>query len=487
MTDIDMNALRFVEIETDPEILDKGETALHGALHILQYQFDPAYTFVLYRFNRIGIKHPTLDAIITMDTDNNPTLGINYEKFIEMSLLAQVSLLEHHVGHLMSGHLGNRLGTELREYCEKKFGTFFGRKLYSLIIESIADSYVTYPGALKDAGRPHYDVRRLGMDRWSYTLNVLQKLEDLIEKQGGGSQDGQNKILQQIVGAMSDDESEWDEDCQPLSFDVDGESDVGNGKEIPGAGGGLDGETGGLPVKDIIHIDSREDGLIAEDKVREICKEAIRSTEHKSRGYLSGDASQFIEADEKPPIVPWHQRLNHMITSGISTERRVTKRRLNRRNPDFGFGRVLMNLTTVGFIIDTSGSMGKDELCRIDAELNAIAQITEQPIPVIHCDAGVAKCEEYRRGVKLEKFFGRGGTDFKPALHYVKKNFREVPDILVYFTDGYGGRLDDDNPIIEPWESTMLWILTPKGMGEEQFRARITELGEVIKVEDWDQ
>ena len=166
-------------------------------------------------------------------------------------------------------------------------------------------------------------------------------------------------------------------------------------------------------------------------------------------------------------------------------ERRITKTRMNRRNPDFGFGRVHENVTVVTFVIDTSGSMGKTELAHVDAELAAIVQNTENPVHVIHCDTGVAKCEEYSRGTKMEEFWGRGGTSFEPALEYIRDEMEEIPDLIVYFTDGYGGRLDDDNPIIHPSMSDVLWILTPNGMDEDRFRERITKQGDVIKVEEW--
>jgi predicted metal-dependent peptidase len=193
---------------------------------------------------------------------------------------------------------------------------------------------------------------------------------------------------------------------------------------------------------------------------------------------------QFIEAADSQPVVPWFQRINQVVSSGISMERRVTKRRLNRRNPDFGFGRVNLNTTRVCFIIDTSGSMADAELAHIDAELRCLSQLTEEPLTIVHCDANVAKSETYRYGTRLQEFFGRGGTSFEPALQFVKE-MDEPPDLVCYFTDGYGGRLNDDEPILHPALFDVLWILTPGGMDEEKFKERITSLGEVIKIEDW--
>jgi hypothetical protein len=473
--DVQEHFLKYADLEKDPEIINDGESALHTALQILHQHVDKAFSFILYRFNRIGIKHESLDAVLTMDKDCIPTLCINYSKFKDMTLLCQIGLLEHMVGHLMSGHMGSKLGKEMLAYCERMYGLEHGRKMYHLVTESVADSYVTYPGALKDNGRPHYDVRRLGLDRWSYTLTVLNRMESLLDEGGNDGGDGENKndpnglgaALQALINNMGQDE---DDD------------------EIGSPGGEVGNATGNLPVKDLVSLRSDKDSIMAEDMVRDICKEAIdRNPTSKSRGFLEGDAGQFVKASDTPPVVPWHQRVNHIITSGISTERRITKKRINRRNPDFGFGRVYINMTRLLFVIDTSGSMGEDSLCHVDAELSCIAQVTEQDIQIIHCDAGVAKCETYRRGMRLEEFFGRGGTTFDPALEYIRDEVIEKPDIIVYFTDGYGGSLDDDNPIIPEHESRILWLLTPDGMDEKTFRDRITKLGDVIKIEKWNE
>lgn len=459
---------------------------------------DPAFSFVMYRFNRAGIKHPKLDAVIYLDKNGVPTLGVNYAKFVKMSPLAQIATIEHQVGHLMCGHLGDRLGYELKEYCEHKFGEKMGRQIYYLTVETVADMFVTYPGALKDSGRSYYDIRKLGLPRWDYTLNALHRVEELLDPNGGGGGgNGQpnpemEELLNQLAEKMRN-SSSWQKGDQagPKMDDVDDIPDDGDGSEGQGEGGGspeqmMNDETGGVDVKDLLFVPNKKDAMMAEDKIREIVRQAVEhSQSSKSRGYMNGDASQFIESANEQPVVPWYQRLNHVITSGLSMERKITKRRLNRRNPAFGFGRINENITTICFVIDTSGSMGSGDLSHVDAELAAIVQNTENPVHVIHCDAGVAKCEEYHRGMKMESFWGRGGTSFEPALEYIREEMQEVPDLIVYFTDGYGGRLDDDNPIIHPSEAELLWILTPNGMDEDRFRDSITKQGDVIKVEEW--
>jgi len=482
--------LQGIEFEDDPEIIAEGEEKLHAVLQIMTVHVDPAFSFVMYRFNRAAIKHPTLDAVLYLDKGGAPTLGINYAKFNKLTPLTQIGIIEHQVGHLLCGHLGDRLGHEMRTYCEMKYGDKMGKQVYYLTVEMIADMFVTYPGALKDAGRPYYDIRKLSLPRWDATLNAMRRVEDLLDPGGKGTQHGQpSEQMQQLMDMLSQkvrNSSSWQKgDGKDPSKSIKNMQDDGDSSEESGDSGDLSG-SGGLPVKDLLFVPDKEQAMLAESKTREIVMQAMEQTRsEKNRGYMKGDVAQFIESLSVQPVVPWYQRLNHVISSGISLERRITKRRLNRRNPDFGFGRVHENITTVCFVIDTSGSMGADELSHVDAELAAIVQNTENPVSVIHCDTGVAKCEEYNRGMKMEKFWGRGGTSFEPALRYIKEEMAPIPDLVVYFTDGYGGKLDDDNPIIHPGESSLLWILTPTGMDEDRFRNHITEQGEVIKVEEW--
>lgn len=494
----------IVEYETDEDVINEGEACFHSLMHVISSYEDPAFSYIIYRFNRAAIKHPTLDAVMYLDRNDIPTLGINYRRLVKMTPLEQISVVQHQVGHLMCGHLGDRLGYQLRQYCEQKFGMEMGHKIYYLTVEAIADCFVSYPGALKNAGRPYYDIRKLGLPRFDCTMNVLSRVEELLagsEAGGSSKEEALNELISKMLNSGSWQRGDHDIESNSRKKSVGGLSDDGDTPDEPedgddgessgdpksGDDSRLKEETGGMDVKDLLCTRSKRDATLSENKIANILKEAIEKTSsYKNRGYLKGDASQIIEALTKPPAVPWFQKLNHAVSSGIAMERRVSKMRLNRRNPDFGFGRVTDNVTRVAFIIDTSGSMGVDELKYVDAELNGIAQNTELDIQLIHCDAGIAKAETYRKGMHLTEFFGRGGTDFTPALTYLKENSPEgLPDITVYFTDGYGGKLNDDNPIIGPWESHLIWVLTPNGLSEENFRNQITQLGEVIKIEDW--
>ena len=448
--------------EGNPEIIDKGEKDFHKILYTLHNDVDPALTFITYRFNRVGIQHETIDSVCFADSDGIPTLGINYEKFGKHTPLAQMGIVEHNIGHFMSGHVGNRLGLDMRAYCEDTYGKVMGRRLYYAVIEAAADSYVSYPEQLVNEGIPYYDVKKIGLARWAHTLEILKRIEELMDDYRGGDPEVDlEEALNHVINSLLGDSGQVD----------------GNANDPAAA------ENGGTPAKDFVLNNSRTDNSIVENKLRQMIKEAIERSPDKARGFMSGDAAQFVAAEDVQPVVPWFQQLNHSVSSALSEERRTTRKRLNRRDPTFGFGRVNENITRVVFVVDTSGSMGAEDLRAVNSQLEYIVQNAEE-VRVIHCDAGVAKEEMYRRGMSLQEFFGRGGTSFDPALEYIRDNM-EMPDAIVYFTDGYGGKLDDENPIIGDWETRLVWVLTPNGLSEERFTESITRQGEVIKVEQW--
>jgi predicted metal-dependent peptidase len=105
--------------------------------------------------------------------------------------------------------------------------------------------------------------------------------------------------------------------------------------------------------------------------------------------------------------------------------------------------------------IDTSGSMSTDMLGMIDSELSKLAKHHE--VLVVECDAQIQRTYPYRPvGCDARVAFGRGGTDFRPVL---SKDFlaRHKPDLVLYFTDGYGPapRKAPTVPVI--------WCLLPGG------------------------
>lgn len=468
--------------ESDQDIASRGDAYVSECLAELYEGLDPAYAFIMLRFNRTGISHPSLPAVCYVDEDGIPTLGMNYRMLLGLHKYAVIGLIQHIVGHYMSGHVGNRFGRELREYCIRKHGQQAGTKLFYKIVEMVADAHVSLPEYLEEAGFTVTTPESIGLGRWAHTLQVLKVLEKQ-QGEGGGQDDSSNQPEASGQAGGSGAASEGD---------GDGDSD-GNAQPAEGDGnsGDLSMETGGASTKDVLNETSKSAEMLGENQIQDIMRKAMENTSFPDRGFDKGDFKELIAQKDAQPVLPWFNLMQHHISAALSEERRPTMRRQNRRNRKIKTwpGYVARGTTWAVWIVDTSGSMGSNDLSRVSAQMEYLAQQVDE-LHIIHCDAEVVKAEEYRRGLPLEEYFGRGGTTFAPALKYVRdtlvpEHMNVWPNIVAYFTDGYGEKLNDDDPIIAPWETKMVWVLTPAGFSEKQFRDRITRHGEVIKVDQW--
>ena len=83
-------------------------------------------------------------------------------------------------------------------------------------------------------------------------------------------------------------------------------------------------------------------------------------------------------------------------------------------------------------MVDTSGSIGREELEQFAGEISAISNEAQpESIRVIYCDAAVQAVEEFSpsEAIKLSPK-GGGGTDFVPPFKWVDENGIE-PKCLV--------------------------------------------------------
>jgi predicted metal-dependent peptidase len=94
-----------------------------------------------------------------------------------------------------------------------------------------------------------------------------------------------------------------------------------------------------------------------------------------------------------------------------------------------GVGRIVIG-------VDTSGSVGDEELKQFAGEISAISdQAQPEAIHVVYCDAMVNSTQEFgpSETITLEPK-GGGGTDFRPVFEWVEKN-DVLPACLIYLTD----------------------------------------------------
>lgn len=123
--------------------------------------------------------------------------------------------------------------------------------------------------------------------------------------------------------------------------------------------------------------------------------------------------------------------------------------------------------------IDTSGSVGEEELSMFLGELRGILSA----YPLLRCllwyaDASCYGPYELSSDSELPAPEGGGGTDFRPFFTQVYKAWsREGEALCVYLTDGYGSF-----PEQEP-ELPTLWVVIPGGLTDVEF-----PWGEVVRL-----
>jgi predicted metal-dependent peptidase len=112
--------------------------------------------------------------------------------------------------------------------------------------------------------------------------------------------------------------------------------------------------------------------------------------------------------------------------------------------------------------IDTSGSTQGD-LAKFFTELTSLlGTFGSYELTVIQCDAEVGKVETFDDSNPLApdhewETTGGGGTDFRPVFDYVENHPELDPNLLVFFTDGYGNCPD------RPPHYPVMWLLTRDG------------------------
>lgn len=208
------------------------------------------------------------------------------------------------------------------------------------------------------------------------------------------------------------------------------------------------------------------------------CKNIARSTSKLIKAHMSGGGagrgsgpgqwSEFFDIGEAKYFVPWKQKLANVTRNSFAnvclggmdySMRRPSMRSLLR-------GVLLPSLIAyapeIAFIVDTSGSMGKPQIgdsLRVMSDV--MTQLGIRSAWFMEADDGVqsppVKKTPYElRSIELK---GRGGTNFTPALTYMR-TFRPKVSLVFYLTDGDGSAMDQPPP-----EFHTVWCVVPSAWG----------------------
>ena len=175
-----------------------------------------------------------------------------------------------------------------------------------------------------------------------------------------------------------------------------------------------------------------------EDNEEACCKinEFIEvATASNNWGSVAGKLQGLIKASLKVDM-DYRKMLSLFKTSVISSRRRLTRMRPNRRSGFDAMGSRYELSTNLLIAVDVSGSVTDRSLQFFFSVINRLFKYGVEKLDVLQFDAQIqGDIEPLKKARKTVKIMGRGGTSFQPAADY----YCDHPeyDGLIYFTDGY--------------------------------------------------
>ena len=220
------------------------------------------------------------------------------------------------------------------------------------------------------------------------------------------------------------------------------------GRQGGGGDGGSPGQVQRAPGDSADHAEQ-------EQQWRQAVSQAARAA--KAQGDLPGCLQRLVE-DILAPRVDWREVLQQFIARTARNDYDWSRpsRRFAHRG-DVVLPSLRSNeLPPIVVVVDTSGSIGAEEMNQFLGEVEGILGQYPTTIHLLWADAQVAGVDVLTQAdlplTGLEPK-GGGGTNFIPAFEWVEEEQLEL-SCLVYLTDMYG-----TFPTVEPTYPT-LWVAT---------------------------
>ena len=194
--------------------------------------------------------------------------------------------------------------------------------------------------------------------------------------------------------------------------------------------------------------------------------EGLKQEAAKGQGSLPAGLARLIEATLAPPKVRWQEKLKHAVRNAVEYREGSTvpdHSRFHRKQAAMGFGPGVPVMHAwykpvphVAFALDTSGSMGEEELKAALREARGVLKAVGADVTFLSCDTKVhaaGKVHDVKEMVKMVK--GGGGTDFCPVFeNLLAMHPRNRPSLVIFATDGYGSA-----PEHAPRGIDTIWLL----------------------------
>ena len=193
-----------------------------------------------------------------------------------------------------------------------------------------------------------------------------------------------------------------------------------------------------------------------------------------SWGSLAGVFAETLKASTKARI-DWRNVFSGFRASILSSKRKLTRMRPNRRTGFQNMGSIRRFDTRLLVAVDVSGSITSESLSHFFGVVNSAFRYGFEAVDVLQFDHGVQVVQSLRKAIKDVAVLGRGGTSFQHPVDYAHKNGY---DGLVILTDGCA-----PEPVIpRGMRCKIVWVCQDAGSFEAH-REWMSKYGRVCKME----
>ena len=170
----------------------------------------------------------------------------------------------------------------------------------------------------------------------------------------------------------------------------------------------------------------------------------------KEWGSLAGAFAEKLIASTKGKI-NWKDVFSGFRASILSSKRKLTRMRPNRRTGFENMGSIRKFDTSVLIAVDVSGSISTETLKYFYGVVNSAFRYGFEAVDVIQFDCGVRVVQSIRKKMQNVTAIGRGGTSLEEPIQYAHENDY---DGMVILTDGYA----PEPKLPEGFRAKLLWV-----------------------------
>jgi len=329
-----------------------------------------------------------------------------------------VEILRHEVEHLFRRHFARAEAFGIPE--EESM-----RKRWNIAADLEINQYINCPPLVSLMFLPEKFSLPTGLSAEEYYTKLPENLEQLLQKEGSGK----------------------------------GVVILAQGHKYPTIADSFDegGSGAGLPKEYELPPDDKENPGASEAQVQARIEETARQIkEHaKTRGTVPGNLLEVAEQILNPKV-NWRKVLAQLIrkaktAASIGREDytfKLPNRKSEAYDPFIMPSMVDYTPQDIAVVLDTSGSISKEDYERAVSETLAIARQCNISVDAFLCDAAVHRViRKVKNFSQLREIVGRGGTNMIEGINRALAERPRKYTAIVVMTDGYSPFPQDPTPI----------------------------------------